>query len=468
MLRTDDTPVTVEEFCRDLAQTYGPIIKRYMASRGVRDPEDPTQEVLAAAVAQADRLAKLSHSELESWIFTVAYRRVADAHRRRYRRRHVPIDLRSTVEPGPGPPTEVCRTETQRVVRQALTQLDQREQAIIRLRVLEGRPARDVAEVLDMTPSHVRVTQARALSKLKGLLPPPSYLEMRGRFGWIWALSVKFMAPGNRVKAAVSKAGLGLPASGAACTGIIVGSAAALVVTTAAFASSAPSAGPSPLAAEASLSHQPEAPTSLDDGVDSDTSEPGVATPDPDRPSPQDAEPDGRPSEGPADPSEPNPQGGLTPGPTDGGANTVGAAVAMDGDGVTTAAGIDLGAVQAEVEASVTGDGLAAGAEVAVGEVMEADVTAEVSGDGVDAAVETGVGSTDLGANVAVDDESTAAEVAIDEVASVDVTTTTEGVGITIDLGGSQQGVSPGGDGGDVPAEDDEGQGPIFGSLVAH
>ncbi|MFP3914300.1 MAG: RNA polymerase sigma factor, partial [Actinomycetota bacterium] len=64
---------------------FRPALTRYAASKGVADPEDLAQEVMYAAVRQIHQVEG-GWESLQAWLFTVAYRRCADYHRRRYRR----------------------------------------------------------------------------------------------------------------------------------------------------------------------------------------------------------------------------------------------------------------------------------------------------------------------------------------------------------------------------------------------
>src|SRR3970282_1872114 len=78
---------------------HAPAIASYARSRGVRDVEDLVQDVFVAAVKQlADFVG--DRSSLRSLLFTIAYRRIADHHRRSYRR---PETLVPQHQPGAEP-----------------------------------------------------------------------------------------------------------------------------------------------------------------------------------------------------------------------------------------------------------------------------------------------------------------------------------------------------------------------------
>lgn len=57
------------------------------------------------------------------------------------------------------------------MVREAFKKLNDDEREILELRVVAGLTSEDVAAVLSMTPGAVRTAQARALKKLRNMLP---------------------------------------------------------------------------------------------------------------------------------------------------------------------------------------------------------------------------------------------------------------------------------------------------------
>ncbi|HWL48785.1 MAG TPA: sigma-70 family RNA polymerase sigma factor, partial [Acidimicrobiia bacterium] len=65
----------------EMFEEYAPAIRAYARSRGVRDPEDLVQDVFVAAVEQLPGFVG-DRSGLRSLLFTIAYRRIADEHRR--------------------------------------------------------------------------------------------------------------------------------------------------------------------------------------------------------------------------------------------------------------------------------------------------------------------------------------------------------------------------------------------------
>jgi RNA polymerase sigma-70 factor (ECF subfamily) len=68
------------------------------------------------------------------------------------------------------PSKAAMRKESQLRVRQALGQLREIDREVLVMRILEGTPAKEVAEVLDISESAVHMRQLRALKKMRSFL----------------------------------------------------------------------------------------------------------------------------------------------------------------------------------------------------------------------------------------------------------------------------------------------------------
>jgi RNA polymerase sigma-70 factor (ECF subfamily) len=68
------------------------------------------------------------------------------------------------------PSKAAMRKESQHRVRQALGQLREIDREVLVMRILEGTPAQEVAEVLDISESAVHMRQLRALKKMRSFL----------------------------------------------------------------------------------------------------------------------------------------------------------------------------------------------------------------------------------------------------------------------------------------------------------
>jgi RNA polymerase sigma factor (sigma-70 family) len=146
---------------------FAPAITRFAASRGVPDPEDVTQEVMEVA---ATRLGSFrgGWDQLRSWLFSIAYRRCADHHRRRHRRPELPAHrLPEHPDPDGAADEQIWAHGAIAEAVAALEVLDERERLVVSLRVIEGRPVSEVAESTGLSSVNVRVIQSRALAKLR-------------------------------------------------------------------------------------------------------------------------------------------------------------------------------------------------------------------------------------------------------------------------------------------------------------
>lgn len=162
----------------ELFDEYAPALTYYARSRGVREPEDLVQDVFVAAVRQLPRFAG-DRSGLRSLLFTIAYRRIADHHRRCHRRPETLV-AEHWPRPDPGPTVEqiVDLGETAGQAMQALALLGERERRVLEMRILEEDSPATVGRALGLSSGNVRVIQARALVKIR------NHLRSIGEGGW--------------------------------------------------------------------------------------------------------------------------------------------------------------------------------------------------------------------------------------------------------------------------------------------
>jgi RNA polymerase sigma-70 factor (ECF subfamily) len=155
---------------RDVFDEYAPAIASYARSRGVRDVEDLVQDVFVAAVRQQEDFVG-DRSGLRSLLFTIAYRRIADHHRRSYRRPETLVP-EHTPRPDPGPTVEqvVDLDDSASRAMQAFAVLSDRERRVIEMRLIEDASPASVARALGLTSGNVRVIQSRALVKIRAHL----------------------------------------------------------------------------------------------------------------------------------------------------------------------------------------------------------------------------------------------------------------------------------------------------------
>lgn len=157
----------------DLFAQFGPAIHSFARSRGSSSPEDIVQDVFAIAV---ERFPEFSGdtSGLRSFLFTLAYRRVADDHRSRYRRQeYLVADHEPTAGASVGVDELIIDVESASEAMKALQILGERERRVIEMRIIDEASPAEVAHAMGLSNGNVRVIQARALMKVR------KYLEAR-------------------------------------------------------------------------------------------------------------------------------------------------------------------------------------------------------------------------------------------------------------------------------------------------
>lgn len=104
-----------------------------------------------------------------AWLFTIAFRIVADVHRAR--RPVAPLgDAGDAIaDPSPGPERAAVEAETVSAVRAAMRRLPDDQRAIVELR-LAGLTGPEIAQVVGRSLPAVKFAQFRAYQRLRGLL----------------------------------------------------------------------------------------------------------------------------------------------------------------------------------------------------------------------------------------------------------------------------------------------------------
>jgi RNA polymerase sigma-70 factor, ECF subfamily len=127
---------------------------------------DAVSEALARTVKTVARMEELDATP-EAWSFGILRHIVVDTQRRTYRDRDV-------VEPyqdnSPDPTANFELSMEHENVRRAFAQLSDSDRELLELRVVAGLSSDEVATMLSMRPSAVRMAQMRALEKLRSLM----------------------------------------------------------------------------------------------------------------------------------------------------------------------------------------------------------------------------------------------------------------------------------------------------------
>ncbi|SEJ00618.1 RNA polymerase sigma factor [Demequina mangrovi] len=151
---------------RELA---GPV-RGYLAARRSPSPEDEAADTFLDVARGIDRFEG-DESDLRSWVFAIAHRRMVDAVRRSGRRPETPVAdeglaqaLRDVI---PSAEHQALLHSRSEGVEQLLATLSERQRDVLLLRVVAGLSGRETAAALEMSEPAVRVTQHRALAALR-------------------------------------------------------------------------------------------------------------------------------------------------------------------------------------------------------------------------------------------------------------------------------------------------------------
>lgn len=157
----------LEELCR----AEWPAVYRVVAARvaGRQEAEDITQEAFLRALRHLDGYRPTSGS-FRPYLIAVAQNLLRDRWRSERRVRFVDAELDMLPARDRGPETSALAAEQRAALVAALAELPSTYQAVLRLRLLEGRSAADAAQVLGRTPDAVRQLQHRALVALRNEL----------------------------------------------------------------------------------------------------------------------------------------------------------------------------------------------------------------------------------------------------------------------------------------------------------
>jgi RNA polymerase sigma factor (sigma-70 family) len=151
-----------------LYESVAPAVAGYVRAQGVPDPADVTSEVFVAVLTRLGSF-RGGEEQFRSWVFTIAYRRVADEWRSRAR------DKADVVgPPSPGPPVAAPSAEDvalgrlgERRVTELLASLTPDQRHVVALRVIVDLSLEQVAELLGKPVGAVKALQHRALASLR-------------------------------------------------------------------------------------------------------------------------------------------------------------------------------------------------------------------------------------------------------------------------------------------------------------
>lgn len=162
---------------RFLHAVHGPVVRYCRAkmngSVGVSTADDVVQDVLLAVCSALPRY-RPTGSSVMAFVFGIARFKIADTFRAAKREPSSPSEyVPDTADLAAGPDlAAVLSTETARL-KEALGRLPEHHREVIVLRIALGYSADEVARATGSTAGAVRVTQHRAVAKLRSMLAEP-------------------------------------------------------------------------------------------------------------------------------------------------------------------------------------------------------------------------------------------------------------------------------------------------------
>lgn len=148
-----------------------PLVLRYarsrLASYRLPAPEDVAQEVCLALSTAVTTYVDRGRPFM-SFVYGIAFNKVADAHRAQARDHSNPTDtVPERADSGLKPEDYAVHLDASNEARQMLDSLSDKAREILILRVCVGLSAEETATLLGSTPGAVRVAQHRALASVR-------------------------------------------------------------------------------------------------------------------------------------------------------------------------------------------------------------------------------------------------------------------------------------------------------------
>lgn len=151
------------------------LVLRYARARmpGIASREEAAQDAAQEACLSLLRALpgyRPDRGPVEAMVYSIAARRVVDQLREHYRAA-VPVEhLPESTDPDPTPEQSALSHDAARRVRAMLQRLPEQQREVLTLRVAVGMSTDEVAAALGMTAVGVRVSQHRALNRLRRIL----------------------------------------------------------------------------------------------------------------------------------------------------------------------------------------------------------------------------------------------------------------------------------------------------------
>lgn len=162
-----------------LAEIY-PLVRRYCRGRlgrneGVLGSADDVAQEVCVAVISALPNYEIKGLSFRAFVYGIAAHKVTDAFRAIGRNRSEPVaDLPDAPVLHDGPEQQLLLAELTGAVGGLLQRLTARQREVLVLRIAVGLSAEETAAAVGSTPGAVRVTQHRALCRLRTLIGGPT------------------------------------------------------------------------------------------------------------------------------------------------------------------------------------------------------------------------------------------------------------------------------------------------------
>jgi RNA polymerase sigma-70 factor (ECF subfamily) len=159
-----------------------PVVVRYCRARitprsGHGGADDVAQDICLAVLHGLPTFVGEPHEVLR-WVYGIAAHKVIDYYRRGGRDKSDPTeDAPSRADPNAGPEELAMRGEQRAQVQALLAILTPAQREVLTLRIVVGLSSIDTAAITGMSASAVRVTQHRALNRLRRHLQSSSVVD---------------------------------------------------------------------------------------------------------------------------------------------------------------------------------------------------------------------------------------------------------------------------------------------------
>jgi len=172
-----------EEARERLLAEIQPLVQRYCRGRlgrseGVVGSADDVAQDVCLAVISALPNYEIKGLSFRAFVYGIAAHKVTDAFRAIGRNRSDPVaDLPDTPILSEGPEQRLLAAELAERLGHLLHKLTPRQREVLVLRIAVGLSAEETAQVVGSTPGAVRVTQHRALNRLRGVIGDPHEVD---------------------------------------------------------------------------------------------------------------------------------------------------------------------------------------------------------------------------------------------------------------------------------------------------